>query len=178
MLLKLTVLSLFSLTACKDVASKKSSPASAIEKPSAMTDNATQPAPPTSGPTPLHGELSWLTIDLPEGARLHHLGRPYDPSKKDAFLVAGYPNDFDSFSELEAQIKELETMYSATIESKEKLENGWRLRYNVKDEHGGIKYETRATLTFGDVTINCNSASPLQAQRDIAYEAWKTIKKK
>ncbi len=170
MKLKITLLALLALGACKD----KGEEASSGEAPSAAKagDKGAKAAA-LAGPMKLE-KLGGISIDVPAGTEVSDMAGSQMLQGPDLVLTVQEAGQFDA----ETLVEELATakdMYSATDITQEEVAGGWHVTFLNKGGMG-TNYWVKSRVTIGDKVYACGTTANNAKQQANALAACKTLK--
>ncbi len=167
MKLKITLLALLALGACKD---KAEDSASGGEAPTAAK-SADKAAP--AGPMKLE-KLGGISIDVPKGTELSDMMGSQMLQGPD--LVVTVEEAGASASEtMAAEVEEAKDMYSATDLTEEEVEGGWHVTFQNKGGMG-TNYFVKSHVTIGGKAYTCGTTAQSAKQQANALAACKSLK--
>lgn len=154
MKLRMTLLALLALGACKDKGETTEKPAAA---------------------GPLKIEALGLSIDAPAGTKISEMAG--SQMLQGPGLVVSVSEAGSLVAEsMAAEVEEAKDMYSATDVTQEEVEGGWHVTFQNKGGMG-TNYWVNSHLTIDGKVYTCGTTASNKAQQDAALAACKTLKK-
>jgi hypothetical protein len=170
MKLKITLLALLALGACKDKAEEASSgEAPSAAKAGDTADKAAAPA----GPMKLE-KLGGISIDVPAGTTLSDMAGSQMLQGPDLVVTVEEAGQFASET-LAAELEEAKDMYSALNVTQEEVEGGWHVTFENKGGMG-TNYWVKSRVTIGDKAYTCGTTASSAKQQANALAACKSLK--
>lgn len=175
MKLRMTLLALLALGACKD---KDKSTEGESAKPASAEAPATEAPKETAKPAaagPLKIEALALTIDVPAGTKVSDMAGT-QMVQAPGFAVSVDPAGLSAAETLAAEVEEAKSMYSGTNITQEEIEGGWHVTFENTGSMG-TNYMVRSRLTIDGKPYTCSTTSSTKEQMAAALAACKTLKK-
>lgn len=163
MKLKITLLALLALGACKDKGDESASGEATSASKSAEK----------AAPMKLD-KLGGITIDVPAGTKLSEMAG--SQMLQGPGLVVGVEVAGQFAPEtLAAELEEAKDMYSATKVTQEEVEGGWHVTFENKGGMG-TNYWVKSHVTIGGKAYTCGTTASRPDQQANALAACKTLK--
>ena len=169
MKLKITLLALLALGACKD----KGEESASGEAPTAAKagDKAAAAAP--AGPMKLE-KLGGISIDVPAGTEVSDMAGSQMLQGPDLVVTVEEAGQFAPET-LAAELEEAKDMYSALNVTQEEVEGGWHVTFQNKGGMG-TNYWVKSHVTIGDKAYTCGTTGSTAKQQANALAACKSLK--
>jgi hypothetical protein len=168
MKLKITLLALLALGACKD----KGEESASGEAPTAAKAGDTADKGAAAGPMKL--EKFGLSIDVPAGTQLSDMAGSQMLQGPDLVVSVEEAGQFAAET-LAAELEEAKDMYSATNVTQEEVEGGWHVTFENKGGMG-TNYWVKSHVTIGDKAYTCGTTASKPEQQANALAACKSLK--
>lgn len=161
MKLKITLLALLAIGACKDSASGEApSAAKSADKAAA------------AGPMKL--DKLGISIDTPAGTKLSDMMGSQMLQGPDFVVTVEEAGEFAAAT-LAAELEEAKDMYSATNVTQEEVEGGWHVTFENKGGMG-TNYFVKSHVTIGGKVYTCGTTAQNKKQQANALAGCKSLK--
>lgn len=177
MKLRMTLLALLALGACKDKGETDESakggeaPAAAKEAPKETAKEAAKPA--ADGPFKI--EAFGLSIDVPAGTKASEMAGSQMLQGPGLVVSVSEAGSLEPET-LAAELEEAKDMYTATNITQEEVEGGWHVTFENKGGMG-TNFWVKSHLTIDGKVYTCGTTGSSKEQQAAALAACKTLKK-